>query len=286
MDFCTLKELNPTERRRLISIAYGYLGSLIDAEDAVQDALLRFEQADRAEIRNPEAWLTTVVTRICIDKLRSAEHRREVYPGEWLPEPVFNGPTPEQEAITRSRLSMGLLYLLEKLDPEQRAVFVLREVFEYPYQEIAEIVRKSEAACRQMMVRAKAALGRVEAPSAVSEAVASSVLTRFIDAVAQGDERALLEVLSPDALLVADGGGKVKSVLNPLHGSRNVAKFFLGVRRKVGVLDVRPATVNGGPGLLTYQDGKVTGASAITIEDGRITAIHAVTNPDKLLGNT
>ncbi len=127
------------DRKRFISLAYGYLGSLLEAEDIVQDALLRWEQSDKASIQNRDAWLTTVVTRLAIDKLRSAQHRREVYPGEWLPEPVFGAPTQEQDAITRSQLSVGLLYMLEKLEPEQRVVFVLREVFEESYQAIAEV---------------------------------------------------------------------------------------------------------------------------------------------------
>ena len=128
----------------------------------MQDALLRLEQSDPAAIQNRDAWLTAVVTRLAIDKLRSAQHRRETYPGEWLPEPVFGAPTPEQEAITRSQLSIGLLYMLEKLEPEQRAVFVLREVFEEPYQAIAEAMDKSEAACRQLIVRARAAVQRAK----------------------------------------------------------------------------------------------------------------------------
>lgn len=138
-----------------MSLAYGYLGSLAEAEDLVQEALLRLQQSDPRSIENPDAWLTTVVTRLGIDKLRSAQHQRELYTGEWLPEPVFGAPTPEQNAITQSRLSVGLLYLLESLEPEQRAVFVLREVFEHPYDRIAEMTGKSPAACRQLMVRAR-----------------------------------------------------------------------------------------------------------------------------------
>jgi len=152
----------------------------VEGEDIVQEALLRFEQSDRASIQNVEAWLTTVVTRLSIDKLRSAQHRREVYPGEWLPEPVFGAPDPEQDAITRSRLSVGLLYVLEKLEPEQRVVFVLREVFEHSYQSIAEIIGKSEAACRQLMVRARAALDSARQAPPVSRAIASSVITASI----------------------------------------------------------------------------------------------------------
>src|SRR3954470_23037340 len=137
-----------SERKRLLSLAYGHLGSLAEAEDVVQEALLRLQASDQRSIDNPEAWLTTVVTRLAIDKLRSAQRRREIYTGEWLPEPVFGAPTQEQNAITQSRLSLGLLYLLEKLEPEQRAVFVLREVFEHSYDRIAEIIDKSPSACR------------------------------------------------------------------------------------------------------------------------------------------
>lgn len=268
---------------RLVSLAYGYLGSVADAEDVVQEARLRLEQADHASIRNADAWLTTVVTRLCLDKLRSAQHRREVYPGEWLPEPVFDAPSAEQDAITQSMLSVGLLYLLENLAPVQRAIFVLREVFEKSYEEIAEIVGKSEAACRQLMARARAAVGRARTkPAAAAD---GAVVSRFIDAVSAGDDRAMLEILAPEVMLVADGGGKVASVLRPIHGADRVARFFLGVRRKLGSIgDLRPALVNSGPGVLTYREGALSGVTAVEIEDGRITAIYAVSNPDKIGG--
>jgi RNA polymerase sigma-70 factor, ECF subfamily len=281
-----------SERKRLLSLAYGYLGSLVESEDVVQEALLRFEQQrDHASIRNVEAWLTTIVTRLAIDKLRSAQHRREVYPGEWLPEPVFNAPDPEQDAITRSRLSVGLLYLLEKLEPEQRVVFVLREIFEHSYQSIAEIAGKSEAACRQLMVRARAALDRArQAPPVhdppVHEKIASSVVTRFIDALAQGDEKELLEIIAEDAVLVADGGGKVPSILNPVYGADRIARFFLGLQNKHGiVLEVRPATINSGPGMLTFRDGQLVSVASVSIQNDRITAIYSVSNPDKIHAN-
>jgi RNA polymerase sigma-70 factor (ECF subfamily) len=288
-----LSSPNPTETpaatRQLLSLAYGYLGSLADGEDVVQEALLRLEQSDKRSIRNVEAWLTTVVTRLCIDKLRSAQHRREVYPGEWLPEPVFNAPTPEQNAITRSRLSVGLLYLLEKLEPEQRIVFVLREVFEHSYQSIAEIAGKSEAACRQLMVRARAALDRArefpppgKAPPA--RAIAASLISRFIDALATGDEKELLGILAHDAVMVGDGGGKVPSIFNPLYGADRIVRFFMGVRRKDGSVfeEIRPATVNSGPGALTFRDGQIVSVVSVSIEDGRIAAIYSVNNPDKI----
>lgn len=249
----------------------------------MQEALLRFEQSDHLSIQNVEAWLTTVVTRLSIDKLRSAQHRREVYPGEWLPEPVFGAPTPEQDAITRSRLSVGLLCLLEKLQPEQRVVFALREVLEHSYQSIAEITGKSEVACRQLMVRARAALDRAKETPPVSRAIAESIVTRFIDALAHGGEKALLGIIAQDAVLVADGGGKVPSILNPLYGSDRIMRFFRGLLRKNGnVFEVRPGTVNSGPGMLTFRDGQLVSVASVSIQDDRITAIYSVNNPGKI----
>jgi RNA polymerase sigma-70 factor (ECF subfamily) len=266
-----------------LSLAYGYLGSLVDSEDIVQEALLRLEQADQSSIRNVEAWLTTVVTRLSIDKLRSAQHRREMYPGEWLPEPVFQAPDPEQDAVTRSRLSIALLYLLEKLEPEQRVVFVLREVFQHSYQSVAEIVGKSEAACRQLMVRARAALERGRQVQPSRGAVAESVVRRFIDALTQGDEQALLAIIAKDAVLVGDGGGKSPSVINPIYGADRMTRFFMGILRKNGpTFEIRLATVNSGPGLLTFLHGQLSSVTSFVIEDDRIAAIYSVSNPDKI----
>jgi RNA polymerase sigma-70 factor (ECF subfamily) len=266
-----------------LSLGYGYLGSLTEAEDIVQESLLRYEQSDQASIQNTEAWLTTVVTRLCIDKIRSAQRRREVYPGEWLPEPVFNAPTAEQDAITRSRLSVGLLYVLEKLDPEQRVVFVLREVFEHSYQSIAEVLGKSEAACRQLMARARAALKTIGNTPPVSARTAESVITRFLDALARGDETELLSLLAYDAVLVGDGGGKAPSVLNPIYGADRIVRFFLGIRRKNGrIFESRPATVNSAPGVLTFDKGELFSVTSVAIDNGRIVALYSVSNPDKI----
>ncbi|MGI8991123.1 MAG: RNA polymerase sigma factor SigJ [Bryobacteraceae bacterium] len=274
-----------SERRRLLSLAYGYLGTLADSEDIVQEALLRLAQTDPAGIENTEAWLTTVVTRLAIDKLRSAQHRREVYTGEWLPEPLFRAPDAEQQAITHSQLSVGLLYLLEKLEPEQRVVFVLREVFDYAYGAIAGILGKSEAACRQLMVRARTALDRSRYAPPPPQALASSLISRFIEALSHGDEAALLSILADDAVLVADGGGKVASILNPLHSADHVSRFFLGLLRKLGnVFETRPAMVNGRPGMLTFRDGQLVSVASIDVKNGRIGAIYSVNNPDKLRG--
>jgi RNA polymerase sigma-70 factor, ECF subfamily len=281
----TLPQLTPSSagHKRLLSLAYGYLGSLVESEDVVQEALLRLQLADPASIQNTEAWLTTVVTRLSIDHLRSAVHRREVYPGEWLPEPVFNAPTPEQDAITQSRLSVGLLFLLEKLAPEQRVVFVLREVFEYSYESIAEITGKSESACRQLMLRARAALERARPAAPVSTAVAEPVLDRFVDALARGDEKALLGILAPDAVFVSDGGGKVRSTLRPIFTADRIVRFFQGIQRKNNYgLVFQPGIVNSGPGMLTFRDGQLASVASLAIAGGRVTAIYSVTNPDKI----
>jgi RNA polymerase sigma-70 factor (ECF subfamily) len=246
--------------------------------------MLRFEQQpDRAAILNPAAWLTTVVTRLSIDKLRSAQHRREVYPGEWLPEPVFDAPSPEQDAITHSRLSIALLYLLEKLEPEQRIVFVLREVFQYSYQTIAGIAGKSEAACRQLMARARVALDRARQSPPAQGDIAETLVARFIQALSQGDEKQLLGILAPNAILVGDGGGKVQSVINPIYGAGHIARFFMGIRKNQHHgLQVFPAEVNSGAGMLTYRDGQLISVASVTIEDGQITGIYSVGNPDKI----
>ncbi|MFL6417702.1 MAG: sigma-70 family RNA polymerase sigma factor [Bryobacteraceae bacterium] len=234
-------------------------------------------------IANSEAWLTTVITRLAIDKLRSAQHRRELYVGEWLPEPVFGAPTPEQNAITQSRLSLGLLYLLERLEPEQRAVFVLREVFEHSYTHIAEILNRSEAACRQLMVRARSKLERSREDPPVPSNVAEPLLSRFLHALAKGNENELLRVLADDAVLVGDGGGKVRSILKPVYGADRIARFFMGIMQKLGSgWDVVPAVVNSGAGLITHTDGQLSSVVAITVVAGRIQAIYFVSNAEKL----
>jgi RNA polymerase sigma-70 factor (ECF subfamily) len=280
--------LVPAERRHLLSLAYGYLGTLADSENIVQEALLRLAQAVPSGIKNPQAWLATVVTRLSIDKLRSAQHRREVYIGEWLPEPLFGVPDAEQQAITHSRLSIGLLYLLERLEPEQRVVFVLREVFEYPYSEIGAILGKSEAACRQLIMRARTALDRnhssISRPE--SQALASSLVSRFIEALSKADEAALLNILANDAVFVGDGGGKVRSSLNPLYGADRVVRLYLGVLRKWGnIFEWQPAMVNSFPGMLTFRHGKLASVVSIEFEADRIAAIYSVSNPEKLRSN-
>jgi RNA polymerase sigma-70 factor (ECF subfamily) len=274
-------EVFERQRPRLLSIAYGLLGSLAEAQDVVQDAYLRFQDADFESLRQPEAWLTTVVSRLALDQLRSARHRREIYPGQWLPEPVFNAPLAEQRQITRSRLSLAFLHLLEKLRPEERAIFVLREVFEYSFGEIAAIVGKSDAACRQMMTRARAQLG-TGAPEP-REAASTEAIERFLDALEAGDEQALMGVLAPGAVFYGDGGGKVRAVVNPVYGAERIVRFFLGLARKYpGRFSRNRIDVNGEPGVLTLLDGKLNSVAGLAWRDGRIAAIYNVLNPDKL----
>jgi RNA polymerase sigma-70 factor, ECF subfamily len=278
----TLSQVAEREQKRLASLAYGILGSLAEAEDVVQDALVRLQETDASSIRRPEAWLTTVVSHLSIDRLRSARHQREIYPGQWLPEPVWQAPSPEQNAITRSRLSIALLHLLEKLEPEQRAVFVLRDVFDHSYKSIAEMLNKSEAACRKMMTRARAALQHEQA--ALSPSVSSELLAQFTEALSNGDEMRLLQLLAPDAVLVADGGGKVPSALNPIYSSIRIVKFILGVRKKLkAAYEVTPITVNSEPGLLAQMQGRTISVMAFAVAGGRVTRVYWINNPDKLL---
>ena len=276
-------EIFEKERRRLLSVAYGLLGSLAEAEDVLQDAYLRLESVDLNSIREPAAWLTTVVSRLAIDQLRSARRRREIYPGEWLPEPVLDAPLAEQQQITRSQLSVAFLHLLEKLRPEERAVLVLREVFEYDYREISSMLGKSEAACRQMMTRARARLGEEEPRQPLDAAALRPQVDRFVNALAAGDEQTLLNLLASDAVLYGDGGGKVRAVVNPVYGAEHIVRFFLGLARKYpGRFSRSAITINAEPGVLTLMDGKLNGVTALRWEGERITALHSILNPDKL----
>jgi RNA polymerase sigma-70 factor, ECF subfamily len=271
------------DHQRLTSLAYGYLGSLSEAEDIVQDALVRLIETGEISIINKIAWLTTVVTRLSLDRLRSAQHRRELYPGEWLPEPVFGAPGPEQDAITRSRLTLGLLYVLEKLEPAQRVSFVLREVFEHSYRSIAEITGRSETSCRQLMTRARATLARTRHDSLRLSNLNAAVADRFINALTVGDEAELVHILADDAVLVGDGGGKVPSALNPIFGADRIARFFTGVRRKTDTFfHLVPELVNSGPGILAFRDGELAAVIGLSINDDRLTAIYFVSNPDKI----
>jgi len=281
-------------RRRLLGLAYRMLGSLAEAEDAVQDAYLRWHAVDRDEVKDSRAFLTTATTRICLDVLRSARARREEYVGPWLPEPVVDTSAlaPDAQTELAEDLSIALLLALDRLSPLERAAFLLHDVFDCAFSEVASALGRSEAACRQLATRART---HVREARPRDESVArdrgddattthEELVVAFVDASRSGDLDALMSMLAEDARLVADGGGKVQAALNVIEGSDRIARFINGVRTK-GFTEgttLRFGPVNGLPGLIMYStDGSVQ-TVAFEIEDDRIRTIYSVRNPDKL----
>jgi RNA polymerase sigma factor (sigma-70 family) len=282
-------------RPLLFSIAYGMTGSVGDAEDIVQDAFLGLTRARQAgtTIADLKAYLTTAVTRLGISYLRSARVRRETYVGDWLPEPVVvpaDGPGPAEHAELADALSMAFLVLLEALSPVERAVFMLREVFEYGYPDVARITGKTEVNCRQIFARARqriAAGGQAgdSAPPAARRAEGEELARRFFEAAAGGDMDALLGMLAPDVVLHGDGGGKAQAIGKPLAGRQRVMRLLVvGLRRGLALgASLRLAWVNGQPGAVLYDAaGRVVGVVELDVADGVVQAIRSVANPDKL----
>jgi len=282
-------------RPLLFSIAYGMTGSVGDAEDIVQDAFVGMTRARQAgtAIADPKAYLTTAVTRLGINYLKSARVRRETYVGDWLPEPVVvpaGAPGPAEHAELADSLSMAFLVLLEALSPVERAVFMLREVFGYGYPDVARITGKTEANCRQIFARARqriAAGGGHDAtpPVPARRAEGEELARRFFEATAGGDMDALLGMLAPDVVFHGDGGGKAQAIGQPLAGRQRVLRMLVGLFRRGRALNtsLRLAWVNGQPGAVTYDaEGRVISVLALDITDGVIQAIHSVVNPDKL----
>jgi RNA polymerase sigma-70 factor (ECF subfamily) len=285
-----MAELLEQLRPRAFAIAYRMLGSVSDAEDVVQEALLRLhgvlESGEVVEV--PEAYLATIVTRLGIDRLRSAQVRRETYVGEWLPEPVVTGGVddPSVHAEMSDSLSMAFLVLLERLSPEQRAVFLLRDVFGYEYDAIAEIVGKSEAACRQLAVRARRHIDEDRPRFEVSRRQHDELARRFMSAAQAGDLDGLEALLAHDVALHGDGGGKVRAIARPLFGRARVARTLLTWMRFAESIDgfsVRLVEINGHAGALGL-DGRqrILYALSLDIADGQIHAIRSIVNPDKL----
>jgi RNA polymerase sigma-70 factor (ECF subfamily) len=274
-------------RPLLFSIAYRMLGSVADAEDLVQDAYLRWQEAPEAEVREPRAYLATIVTRLAINQLRSARHRRETYVGPWLPEPLVtnHAPDPSEPVELAESLSMAFMVMLERLSPIERAVLLLRDVFEFEYAEIARIVDKSEANCRQLLARAKKHIGASEPRFDVDRAQAERLTERFTQAATAGEMEGMLAVLAEDITLWADGGGKVKgAALRPIHGAESVARFIMGVLQRFVPAErtMRSTQINGEPGFVVYVSGQPLAAMIFHVQDGRIQTIYAVGNPDKL----
>lgn len=272
-------------RPLLFSIAYRMLGSVTDAEDIVQEVFVRWQRAPEAEVRSPKAYLSAIVTRLCIDQLRSARAQREEYVGPWLPEPLPSEQASDMAETTalEESLSMAFLVLLESLNPTERAVFLLREVFDYDYDEISHLVGKSEANCRQIARRARQSVAARRPRFEHSPEQEERLTERFAEACTSGDMEGLLELLSDDITLWSDGGGKVRAALNPIRGSERVARFLLGILRKVPPGFVaRRAWINGGPGIVGYVEGRPMSVVTLDVADGRIRAVHIVVNPEKL----
>jgi RNA polymerase sigma-70 factor (ECF subfamily) len=273
-------------RARLLGIAYGLLGELTEAEDVVQDAWLRWHQADRGEVRNAEAFLVTVTTRLALDRLRSARARREVYVGPWLPEPLVTDPeTPESKAIEAERLSLALLGALERLNPVERAVLVLRDVFDLEYAEIADVLEKTPSNVRQIAVRAREHAGDVTRRREVGEEERQRLTVAFLAAAASGDMDAVRELLAADAIMYTDGGGVVTAARKPIYGAEKIARFMVRVQRKPDFPDdplYTPVLVNGDPGVLmeSATDGFLS-IAAVEISDGLVQAVRFFNNPDR-----
>ncbi|TLZ71771.1 MAG: RNA polymerase sigma-70 factor [Methanobacteriota archaeon] len=277
-----------TELRPLLfAIAYRMLGSAMDAEDLVQEAYLRWQEASDADVRSPRAYLATIVTRLAINHLRSARVERESYVGPWLPEPLMTEQVPDASGHIElsESLSMAFLVLLERLSPVERAVFLLYEVFDFEYAEIARIMDKSEANCRQLFARAKKHVGAPRARFAASREQAERLVERFARATGAGDMDGLLALLAEDITLWADGGGKAPgAALKPVYGADAVASFIVGFTRRFVQRDrvLRPAEINGQPGFISYVSGTPVAALVFDIQGDRIRTIYAIGNPDKL----
>jgi RNA polymerase sigma-70 factor, ECF subfamily len=273
-------------RPRLLGIAYGLLGELTEAEDVVQDAWLRWNQAHADAVRNPEAFLVTVTTRLALDRLRSARAQREVYVGPWLPEPLVTDPeTPETKAIEAERLSLALLGALERLNPVERAVLVLRDVFDLEYAEIADILDKTPANVRQIARRAREYAGDPSRRRTVSEEERERLAEAFLVASVSGDVEAIRNLLAADAVMYSDGGGVVTAARKPIYGADKIARFMVGVQRKDAFPDDPVFTrvlVNGDPGVcMDSSEHGFLSIIAVEVAEGAIQGIRFFTNPER-----
>lgn len=272
-------------RALLFSLAYRMLGSVQDAEDLVQDTFLRWSQVEPGAVGSPKDYLCAMVTRLCIDHLRSARVRRERYVGVWIPEPLVTevGHDPGDSVILDETLSTAFLFLLESLSPVERAVFLLRDVFDYEYEEIAGIVEKTAANCRQIARRARQSIAEKRSRFSVTPAQVEAVARRFAAACSEGDMAGLLGLLASEATLWSDGGGRARAALNPIQGADHIARFMLGVTLKYGAdLRMRIMNVNGSPSVVRYLGDRIHGVLSLDIQDGQIRQIFMVVNPDKL----
>lgn len=273
-------------RSLLFTLAYELLGSVADAEDMVQETYLRWQGRPDGPVDNPRAYLARVVTRLSLNRLRTLARRREDYVGPWLPEPLLTSPDVADDVVLADSVSLALLVVLESLGPKERAVFVLREVFGYSHDEIAQAIGSTAVAVRQVAHRARQHVEARRPRFATDEATAERVRTEFTHTALTGDLQGLMDVLAPDVVLLSDGGGLVSSARRPIQGADPVARFLLGIIAKAGdgaiASQLERAVVNGWPGWLTRAGGQVTSAIQVVVADGRITQILMVNNPEKL----
>lgn len=271
-------------RRLLFTVAYELLGSAADAEDVLQESWLRWTAVDESTVAEPRAYLVRIVTRQALNHLRTLSRRREDYVGEWLPEPLLTSPDVADDVALAENLSIAMLTILETLGHTERAVFVLREVFDVPYEEIADAVGKSPAAVRQIAHRAKehVAARRPRMPVVPSEH--QIVVARLVSAFNTGDLQGLMDVLAPDVVSVADGGGKVRGAARrPIVGAERLARYLVGGMAKVeGELVAKATWLNGQPGIRVELDGRLAGVMSLTVREGRVTQVYSIANPDKL----
>jgi RNA polymerase sigma-70 factor, ECF subfamily len=273
-------------RSLLFSIAYRMLGSVADAEDMLQETFIRWQKSSDEDIRSPRAFLVTIISRLCINHLQSARVQREEYVGQWLPEPLLTGPGSDPSEASRldESLSLAFLLLLERLTPMERAVFLLREVFDYEYSEIAQTLGQGEANCRQILGRARKHVAESRPRFDASPQQSEQLLRRFLDATSNGDLDGLVALLSSDVVFHSDGGGKAAAVPNLVYGPDNVARAILGGLKKLVPKNLvrRMAHINGQPGVISYVDGRPFSIFTMDIADGLVRNIYVVTNPEKL----
>ncbi len=278
-----MPDVDPGERERLFRLAYRMLGRAGEAEDAVQETFLRWAAADQAAIENPSAWLTTVCTRVCLDTLRSARWRREHYVGPWLPEPVLTSGEPDDPVVLAESVSMAFLVVLESLSPLERVAFVLHDIFDYSYDEVAAILQRSPAAVRQITSRARRHVA--ERPTRFERDAdrRAAVGDAFLDACMGADLDRLLGLLAPDVTFVADSGGVAAAPRQPVEGADRVARLLLALAAQIRPgTELRRVEVNAMPGIVAVVDGRVDTVISLDVVDGRITAVRVVRNPEKL----
>jgi RNA polymerase sigma-70 factor (ECF subfamily) len=278
-------EIFKKHRARLFGIAYRMLGTHAESEDILQEAYLKWHQAKADEIETPEAWLVTIVTRLSIDRLRKASHERETYIGPWLPEPlvVSDAPSPEAEVELASNLSLAFMVLLERLSPVERAAFLLHDIFDCGYADIARIVGKTETASRQLIHRARERVRRDKPRFEASERERAKLIKKFSAAAYAGDEKTLLALFADEVSMMSDGGGKVTAARKIIHGKNKLAHTFAMFGPKAGAaLKNVFYPINGELGVLTFYEGKVFSATTFDVKDGKISAVYRVMNPDKL----